>query len=146
MKSLYMETTKKSPEQTISEIQGLLKPFKVRDILMKYTDNGEINAFSFTLEIDNQRIPFKLPIRHEPLWILAQRGETKYIKNEDQARRVAWRQIYRWLEAQLALVEIEMVKIEEVFLPYMMVDNDKTVYQNFLDNGFKNLLTDGRSI
>ena len=144
MKSLYMETTKKTPEQTISEIQALLKPFRVRDILMKYDYDGEITAFSFTLDITERRIPFKLPIRHEPLWKLAQEGQTKYIKTEEQARRVAWRQIYRWLESQLALVEINMVNIEEVFLPYMMIDNDKTVYQNYLDNGFQNLLMEGK--
>jgi len=143
MKTLYMETTNKTPEQTISEIQSLLKPFKIRDVLMKYDIEGEIIAFSFTLAIGDNIIPFKLPIRHEPLWTLTKQGKTKYIKTEEQARKVAWRQIYRWLESQLALVEINMVNIEEIFLPYMMLDNNETVYDKFLDTGFQNLLTEG---
>ncbi len=140
MKTLYMETTKKSPEQTIAEIQMMLRPYKVRDIFMQYDETGEVEGFSFTLQIKEKRIPFKLPIRHEPLWQMARKKETKHIRTERQARMVAWRQIYRWLEAQLALVEIDMVEIEEIFLPYMMIDQNKTVYDNFLTNGLNNLL------
>ena len=37
----------------------------------------------------------------------------------DQAYRVAWRNILDWVQAQMALLEIGMAKMEEVFLPYM---------------------------
>src|SRR6266478_5746936 len=37
----------------------------------------------------------------------------------EQAYRVAWRNILDWVQAQMALLEIGMAKIEEVFLPYM---------------------------
>jgi len=39
----------------------------------------------------------------------------------DQSRRVGWRIIRQWLEAQLAIVETQMVTIEQVFLPYFLL-------------------------
>jgi hypothetical protein len=33
---------------------------------------------------------------------------------EEQAYRVAWRNILDWVEAQMALLEIEMAKIERL--------------------------------
>ena len=142
--TLFMETTKKEPEQTIAEIQLLLKPLKVRHIIMKYGDDGNVSGMSFSMLVNNQNVPFKLPCKHKPLWLLAQRGETKYIKDEDPARRVAWRQVYRWIEAQIALIRIEMVKPEEIFLPYMMVGPEKTLYESVVDGEFKQLLSGGK--
>jgi hypothetical protein len=42
---------------------------------------------------------------------------------------VAWRQILRWVQAQMALVETKMVKVEEVFLPYIQGPGGQTVYE-----------------
>ena len=57
----------------------------------------------------------------------------------EQAHRVAWRIVKDWLDAQLTLLNIQMVKIEEIFLPY--VYNEKlnmTVYE-MLEKGKFNL-------
>lgn len=35
----------------------------------------------------------------------------------------------RWVQAQAALITLGMAKFEEVFLPYLLVANDMTVYQ-----------------
>ena len=139
--TLYMETTKKKPEETISEIQSVLKKFGVRNVLIDYDDNGEVEGVSFTLRRETGFIPYRLPADHKPLWKMSQQGKTKYIRTEEQARRVAWRQILRWVEAQLALIQIEMTKAEEIFLPYMLVDKNKTVYDQYLERGFAGYLT-----
>ena len=138
--TLYMETTKKSPEQTVSEIQIILKKLGVRDVLINYDEQGEISAVSFTIQKDDNKIPFRLPVNYRPLWELAQAGKTKYVKSEMQARRVAWRQIYRWIEAQTALIFTNMVTVEEVFLPYMLLNENQTVYETFLEKGFNSHL------
>ena len=39
----------------------------------------------------------------------------------EQAARVGWRIIKNWLEAQLALIETQMVSLAQVMLPYMQV-------------------------
>ncbi len=141
--TLFMESTKKDPEQTVSEIQTLLKKMAIKDFLINYDDAGEIETVSFTIKKGDSKLPFRLPVDHRPLWKLAQQGETKYIRDEMQARRVAWRQIYRWIEAQTALIHTQMVTVEEVFLPYLLLNENETVYDKFLEKGFTGyLLTD----
>jgi len=130
-----METTKKNPEETISEIQMLLAKYGLSNLMMKYSGNGNVEAVSFTIR-ENQT-PYLLPARHKPLLKLANERKTKYIKPNDdlQCRRVAWRQVYRWVESQLAMVEIGMVEMQEIFLPYMMVDQNKTVFNLLQERG-----------
>ena len=50
--------------------------------------------------------------------------------NEDQARRVAWRIVRDWVEAQMAIVELEMAKVDQVFLPYARTPNGQTLYEH----------------
>lgn len=140
-KTLFMETTQIDSEKTISEIQSLLVQHKATSILMEYTA-GKISSVCFRIEINGNLIPFRLPCRHEPIQkVLASRTrdykqawskemrEKVADKYEDQARRVAWRQILRWVQAQLALVETGMVKVEEVFLPYAQLPTGETIFE-----------------
>ena len=58
----------------------------------------------------------------------------------EQAERVAWRILKDWVEAQMALLDIEMVRFEEIFLPYIETTSGQTIYerlesQQFLLNG-----------
>lgn len=46
----------------------------------------------------------------------------------DQAERTAWRCLKDWVEAQMALIEIGMVSIDQVFLPYVINKEGKTLY------------------
>ena len=62
---------------------------------------------------------------------------------EEQAYRVAWRNILDWVEAQMALLEIEMAKIEEIFLPYMVNSTGETFFERMEQRGF--LLESGKS-
>lgn len=39
--------------------------------------------------------------------------------------------------AQLAMVDIRTVEIAEVFLPYIVVKNNKTLYQHMVANDMK---------
>jgi hypothetical protein len=42
-----------------------------------------------------------------------------------QAERIAWRICKTWLEAQITLINLEQAKLEEVFLPYLVMAGDK---------------------
>ena len=141
-KTLFMETTTKNPTETIGEIQRLLSKHGMKNAMLQFDDMGDVIAMSFTLK--NNPIPYILPAKHEPIMKMAERGKTGYRKTaeESQARRVAWRQVYRWIESQLAMVEVQMVEVEEIFLPYMMVDENRTVYQLVKEKGV-DLLTSG---
>ena len=138
--SLYMETTKKEPEETLGEIQLVLRKFGARKFLTCYDEHGEIEGVSFTVWDNDKEIPFKLPINHKPIIQMFRERKTRYGGDERQAKRVAWRQILKWIEAQLALVQLQMVEIKEVFLPYLMVSDNSTLYQRMLTSGFKGYL------
>jgi hypothetical protein len=47
-----------------------------------------------------------------------------------QAIRTAWRIVKDWTEAQLAIIETRMVKTEQVFLPYAIMRDNKTLYEH----------------
>ena len=53
-----------------------------------------------------------------------------------QAERTAWRIVKEWVVAQMALIETEMVDMEEVFLPYMLA-GDRTLYDVLSERHFK---------
>jgi len=60
----------------------------------------------------------------------------RYANKEEHAYRVAWRIIKDWVEAQMSLLETEMVKMEEIFLPYVITPWGKTVYQVMAEKRF----------
>ena len=62
-----------------------------------------------------------------------------------RSKRVAWRQIYRWIQAQAAMIETGMAAAEEVFYPYLQVSATETVYERAITSGLERLaLTDGK--
>ena len=58
----------------------------------------------------------------------ADRQIPKRFKTTVQADRVAWRILKDWVEAQLALIATQMVSLDQIMLPYMLMDEGLTVY------------------
>lgn len=149
-------TTKISVEKTIAEIEKLLAQSSAQKIMKEYDVDGNVESISFVINTEQGMIPFKLPMNAEPVMqtINAQTGEYKRSGNRqrrvvpssmyndmDQARRVGWRIIKDWLEAQLALYFLQMVKIEEIFLPYMYSNkHNKTMFQLMQEKNFEDIL------
>lgn len=65
-----------------------------------------------------------------------QRKVSRHLVNEGQALRVAWRIVKYWVEAQMALLETQMVKMEQVFLPYAIVKNGMTLFESMQKDNF----------
>lgn len=142
--TLHMETTKISPEKTAQEITALLAKAGVASVHTEYTDK-KVTALSFSIEIKGTTVPFRLPVRTDKLFHYFQERRDSYISSDiaerdrAKAERVGWRQILRWIQAQLALADTGMVKIEEVFLPYVQTDIDETLFERLEAGGFKQL-------
>jgi len=148
---LYMETTTIDPNRTVGEIQNVLRKHGAQGVLTEY-EGGEVSAVSFTIKVnegDDQKVPFRLPCRWKEVYRLRQsrrrRGVRKYSVLEAQAKRIAWRQILRWVEAQMAFVETGMVKMEEVFMPYIQVGIDETLFDRLEGQGFRLIGYDGEN-
>lgn len=139
---LYMATTKIDPVKTAGEITNYLRKIGSREILTVYED-CEIVALKFGLEdpTSKHKLIFQLPVKWEPVAEAMYGTKPRYLTEGQvqQARRTAWRIVYRWVQAQVALIETGSVDTAEVFFPYMVV-GEKTLYHAALEGGFNNLL------
>lgn len=122
-RTLYMETTTIDSSFTVAEIQRLLSMRGARRVNVEY-DNGVVTSVNFSLMIGDQDICYTLPCRWQAIEKYFKQNGRKSRRTDtmqDWARRVAWRQVLRWVEAQLALIETGMVTTGEVFFPYAVI-------------------------
>jgi len=140
-KSLFMETTEVPAEKTAAEVTGCLVQAGARRLMTEYDMNREISGIRFELEVQGKPWCCVLPARVEPIFKIIN-GRRKYpydrTQNEDKdratAKRVAWRQLLRWVQAQLAMIETGMVESAEVFLPYVEVSPGVTMFERIISN------------
>ena len=134
---LFTYTTKIEADKTIMEIESLLAEHGATDILKNYTD-GICKTLSFQILTDQGLMPIRMPMDSKPVFqLLKTQPNVPYkLQTEEQAVRVGWRIIKHWLEAQLAIIETKMVKIEQVMLPYMVGKDGKTLYESLAQIGF----------
>jgi len=122
-------TTKIEPEQTIAEIQRMLQDYGVSAMMTEY-DGRQVSAVSFRMRIENKEFPFRMPCNWRGVLEVLKQPEYSRIPHhakEDQAPRVAWRILHEWIRAQLSLVEVNMVTIPQVFLPYTIMSDGRTL-------------------
>jgi hypothetical protein len=146
-------TTEVSAVKSVGEIQGMLVAHKAKEILIEYDGVGEPQALSFIIATSKGNLPFILPsnIARVEAVLIAQRKSMpeKWHRNyeltmrriHEQAVRVGWRILRDWIRAQMAILETEMVKLEQIFLPYMVTPGGKSLYEVFNEKGF--YLTEG---
>lgn len=141
-------TTKVSIDKTIQDIQKNLIKHGATAIYTE-VDDGLITSISFKVMINNSPISFKLPSNWNKVMHVLQQDKKvpRSLCTKEQAIRVAWRILKVWVDAQMAIVETQMVKMEEVFLPYAITGNGLTVYQHLTgDQDGKRLLFDPREL
>lgn len=126
-------TTSIKADKTVMEIQGILAKAGARAILANYDNTGTITALSFQMDVNGNLVGFKLPCDPAPVLLIMERDPKvpNRLKDRDQALRVAWRIVKDWVEAQLAIIETQMVKPEQVFLPYAVTQTGETVFERY---------------
>lgn len=138
-------TTSVPADKTAHDILGLLAKKGAKAVLIEYDAGGSVVAVSFKVDTPHGSLPIRLPIDVEACQKVLYRqytqrtGVTYRQTQMDHARKVAWRIVKDWLEAQIAILDTEMVKMEQIFLPYMQVSPDKTLYEHMVEGGFKAL-------
>lgn len=142
-------TSKLSAEQTIGEIQKILSRYNVSAVMTEY-DGPNVSGVSFRLSLNGKQMSFQLPCNWRAVRAVfdAQGIGKSKVKHKDKnldnhAVRTAWRVMHAWIEAQMALVDINMATIAQVFLPYTIMKDGKTLAEHVAaDPGF--LLGDGK--
>ena len=130
-------TTSVQAIKSVGEIQGMLVAHGARQILMNYGKDGTVESLSFMIETPFGEMPVQLPVNPPAvLKVMEEQGLPNRYCNHGQAVRVAWRIVKDWVRAQMAILETEMVRMEQVFLPYMVGPDGKTLYQRLVDHKF----------
>lgn len=150
-KTLFMETTMIDPQKTAGEIISELVKSGATSVNTEY-DKGQISGLRWLMKFPGGDILFDMPVRIEPIYMIfvKRRGYNKGRRDNgdviwpdlwEKASRVAWRQLLRWCQAQLAMIDTGMVRSEEVFMPYIVVNaaTNQTLFERMQETQFKML-------
>jgi hypothetical protein len=142
-------TTDVPVQKTILEIQNLLVQNGARGIATEYDSNGMLKDIFFKIMVKERELPFRLPANPDAVYAALHADALPHYHEwygeqwKIEAQRIAWRICKTWLEAQLTLINLEQARIEEVFLPYLVMPGKKTLYEVMKGNQF--LLPSGSS-
>lgn len=139
---MFMERTKVPVARTLGSITDCLIQAGATEINTSYA-NAKPTAVRFTLPVKGTPVLFQLPARVDPVFEKLTQNKKANITRDD-AERIAWRQLFRWVEAQMAMVDCGMATAPEVFMPYCARPDGVTLFEIFLENGSR-LLTAGGS-
>lgn len=132
--ALLNYTTQIAAMKTVAEVQAHLARAGATGVATEY-DDGRPIAVMFRAPTPFGPREFALPVHREKvLAVLKRQKVAPKFQTLEQAERVAWRIVKDWVEAQLAIIQTEMVTIDQVMLPYMRTDDGSTVFQRYQQN------------
>lgn len=140
-------TSEVDPDVSAQNIAKCLSKHGARAVLTEYDPNTKIlTSISFKIALNGNDISFRLPCNPEPVFsILTKERNLNHYKDPKyrerlisnirlQSIRTAWKIVHDWVQAQMALVETQMVTTTEVFLPYAVMKNGKTLAEGVIEN------------
>lgn len=132
-------TTTVPAHKTIAQVQQRLAEHGASKVLTEYGGGGEPCGMTFFADTPSGTRAFSLPARIDAVQAVLEEQGVKH--DRETARKVAWRNVKDWLEAQIAMVETGQAEIDEVFLPYMVDSTGTTLYEahrkGLLEGGFE---------
>lgn len=132
-------TTSVAVDRTVLKIQKKLAGFGASQIAIDYDDIGA-SAVAFTLDVAPQgqpatRVQFRLPADFDGVDAALKKARVeKRYKKPEHVRKVAWRIVEDWISAQLAILEAEIARPEQLLLAFAVMPDDRTLYEHFTDN------------
>lgn len=135
--ALLNYTTKIDPDKSAQEIAKCLSMHGAQAVLTEYDkERGIVSAISFQILAGERKIGFRLPCDWKPVLEIMKRDPKipRTYKTELQAVRTSWRIVKDWVEAQMALVETQMVTTQDVFLPYAVMRDGRTLSEHVESN------------
>ena len=128
-----------SAAKTVGEIQALLAANGASRIMTEYDAGADPTAVSFILTIGNLEHAFRLPI--DPASTLERLKKDPRVnwkrKTSEHAAKVSWRNVKMWVEAQLEFVKDGQVSLAQVMLPYRLVSEHQTMWDQFAESQLK---------
>lgn len=133
--ALLNYTTTVSVTKTSAEVAQILAKAGARQVLTEYGPAGQPVGVAFAIDTPTGLQRYHLPVDVGAIQgvLKADRKIAPRYKTAEHAERVGWRILKDWLEAQLAIIESQMVTFDQVMLPYMASPDGRTVYDLYLD-------------
>jgi len=127
-----MGSTQVNASKTAAEIVGELVKSGAKSINTDYS-NGKIVGIRWIMRVADTDQLFDMPIRIDPI--------LKKIGNREQAEKVAWRQLLRWVQAQNAMIEQGMAQAAEVYFAFYVPNPQigRTLFAELAERQFKAL-------
>lgn len=134
-------TTEIDPDKTAQEIAKILSMHGASAVMTEY-DPAEnfVTALSFKIKINDQELAFRLPTDWRPVYAILTKNKRVFYDARRKARfesewklqavRTSWRIVKDWVEAQMALIETQMVTTAQVFLPYAVMRDGRTLSEH----------------
>lgn len=131
-------TTSTPVARSVMECQTILGKAGASHVSVEYRQ-GQPVGLSFALTTPHGTRTFQLPVNVDAVHrlLVKQEAEGQFARlrkakgtfsTPEHAAAVAWRVAKDWLEAQIALLEAQMATLDEVMLPYLLVDDTRTLY------------------
>lgn len=125
-------TTKVPVARSVQEIEQTLVKAGANGTMHEYDSDGQVNAVSFRITLNEHQISFRLPIQWDRVaQVLKNDG---VYRDDAHAQRVAWRITKDWVEAQMAMLKTESVTLPQLFLPYAVSSDGQTLYEKIALN------------
>lgn len=143
-------TTSIPVHQTVAECQSILARAGASSASVHFED-GQPAGLSFSLKTPHGPRNFTLPVNVDGMQAVLRkaaapggalealhttRARLDHYASREHASSVAWRVVKDWLEANLALVAAQMATIDEVMLPYLVLQiggEQKPLWQHYRD-------------
>lgn len=140
--------TSVSVDKSIAEIKRFLRNHGARKCMESWDADGEYESVQFVIEAPNiGEMPIKLPSDWQSLLRLHEKTLTRDSTdaqrkaNEKRAIKASWRIIFFWIKSQITMVQMDLAKMEQVFLPYIVVDGEgHTAFEILQKNNFNGIL------
>lgn len=142
--TLFMETTAVEAGRSASEIVAELVKAGATAINTDY-DAGVIVGLRWVMKVRGLDQLFSMPVRIAPVESILLSRRKGYLSSDDklriheQARRVAWRQLLRWIQAQMAMIQCGMAESGEVFFAYIQSAQGQSIFEAFAEQGMRML-------
>ena len=135
-------TTGINADRTAAEIQKILAKHGATSVMVRYTGEHP-TGMEFVLPTPHGPRQFSLPVDVLAMQAslrqaysagqLGSLGRTKAL-SEEHARKVAWRVVKDWIDAQMTLVASQMATMAQAMLPYVRTDDGRTLYEAYREH------------
>ena len=138
---LLNESTVVPAENSAAEITKELVRAGALQIATQYR-SGRISGLSWSMLIRGREAFFSMPARVDGVYRILVDRHQGYLSEQrkgdllEKAQRVAWRHLYRWVQAQTAMIATGMLEPAEPFIPFVTIPGGKqTLFEAFAESG-----------